>query len=676
MAKKSKSANKDFPKKKKAIATPKAISHDLGFFSNTRIWSVLIFLFAFLLYGNTIEHQYTQDDAIVIYDNMFTTEGVSGIPGILKNDTFYGFFKVDGKAGLVSGGRYRPLTLVMFALEWQLFGKTAYITHVCHFINILLYAFTCLVLYRLLLRILPKKKNPVYAGFIALGTTLLFASHPIHTEVVANIKGRDEILTLLGSLYACYIAIKAHQDKKPILLIGSAIVFFLSLFSKENAITFVAVIPLTMYFFTKANLGEIVGKYFVPFLVAAVGFIAVRTMVIGFDLGGTPQELMNNPYLKIVGNKYVPFSAGEKMATIIYTLGLYVKLLIFPHPLTHDYYPRHIDLMTWGNWKVILSLLVYVGMAVYAFIGLRKKDIASYAILFFLLTLSIVSNIVFPIGTNMSERFMFMPSVGFCLLVSVLLYRGFNRKNEVLTSFKTLMPAFGIIGLITILFSVKTISRNFAWENNYTLFMTDIETSTRSAKLLNAVGGELSAQASNEKDEVKRNAMLNKAVKNLNEAVKIHPTYKNAYLLLGNANNYLNKFDESIKNYERALQLDPNFEDAHNNLNVTYRNAGQYYGEKKGDLTKAQQYLNIAYQRNPKDYDTLRLLGVSYGIQKNSQKAIEFFTKAIEVSPQNADAYINLSSAYYYAGNQAKADELQAKALQLDPQVLTKRGNK
>ena len=57
---------------------------------------------------------------------------------------------------------------------------------------------------------------------------------------------------------------------------------------------------------------------------------------------------MNNPFLKIEGNQWVPFSGAEKMATIFYTLGYYIKLLLVPHPLTHDYYPRHIDIMNWG----------------------------------------------------------------------------------------------------------------------------------------------------------------------------------------------------------------------------------------------------------------------------------------------------------------------------------------
>src|SRR5690606_20899622 len=76
----------------------------------TRRWSWILFTRGALLYANTLRHDYAVDDAIVIYDNEFTTKGVSGIPSLLKYDTFRGFFKVEGKESLVSGGRYRPLT--------------------------------------------------------------------------------------------------------------------------------------------------------------------------------------------------------------------------------------------------------------------------------------------------------------------------------------------------------------------------------------------------------------------------------------------------------------------------------------------------------------------------------------------------------------------------------------
>jgi hypothetical protein len=168
-----------------------------GFFQRTGLQSGLFFLLAVLLYANTLTHGFVQDDAIVITDNMFTTQGVKGIPGILTKDTFFGFFKVEGKETLVSGGRYRPLTLVVFALLYEVFGLDPFPYHL---LTVLLYALTCVLLYRVLLLLL-REHSGLGAG-VAWMATLLFTVHPIHTEVVANIKGCDEIVALLGSLGA------------------------------------------------------------------------------------------------------------------------------------------------------------------------------------------------------------------------------------------------------------------------------------------------------------------------------------------------------------------------------------------------------------------------------------------------------------------------------------------
>jgi len=86
--------------------------------------------------------------------------------------------------------------------------------------------------------------------------------------------------------------------------------------------------------------------------------------------------------------------------------------------------------MSFGNIKVIFSLLAYLAMTIYAIIGLRKKDFVSFGILFFLMTTSIISNIIFPVGTNMSERFMFMPSVGFSFILGILGWRLAKKLNK------------------------------------------------------------------------------------------------------------------------------------------------------------------------------------------------------------------------------------------------------
>ena len=89
--------------------------------------------------------------------------------------------------------------------------------------------------------------------------------------------------------------------------------------------------------------------------------------------------------------------------------------------------------------------------------------------------------------------------------------------------------------------------------------------------------------------------MLKDALVHLQEAAKIHPGYKSPFLLMGNANNYLKNYEASVQSYLRALQLDPDFTEAKNNLGITYRDAGRYFGEEKGDLNKAIQYLLWRY---------------------------------------------------------------------------------
>ena len=700
MAKKQKPKKKEIAKSSKPAA--RQISNALpAFLSNIPLMCGLIMAFSFILYGNTLQHDYTQDDALVIYENMYTKQGIAGIPGILKYDTFKGFFKVEGKDKLVAGGRYRPLSLIMFALEWQLFkkakkdstgqivrdleGNTVYEgnTFIYHLGNILLYGLTGIVLYLLLLRLF-KNVDPTFGTFLAVTTTFLFMAHPIHTEAVANIKGRDEILTLLGSLAALYYSIRGYQDNKPMMTLWAAIIFYLALLAKENAITFVAIIPLVYYFFTKADFKTIVTRS-VPFLGVAVIFLFTRAAVLGWDFGEPSKELMNNPFLKIENGQWVFLSFMEQMAIVMFTLGKYILLLIFPHPLTHDYYPRAVDLMTWGDWQVILAFIVHLALLAYALKGMLKKDWLSFGILFYLITLSIVSNIVFPVGTNMSERFVFMPSIGFCFIIALLAYRMVGSKD--------LTPALTGLGIVLLLFTYKTIDRNKAWKDNFTLFTNDIQYSPNSAKLRNSVGAELSVQSQKEKDETKKQAMLNEAIGHLKEAIRLHPTYENAFLQLGNANNYLKQYDKAIEYYDQVLRLDPDDLNGINNKAVAlrdsrrydealqlysqleslgspkneldfkrayvYEEAGKYYSG-QGQQDRAISYFNKAVPLSQDKDKMTYFIGVAYSLKKDYAKAIESLEKALSLTtkPDNKlNVYRTLASVYQEAGNLEKAAE-------------------
>ncbi|MEL6635878.1 MAG: tetratricopeptide repeat protein [Bacteroidota bacterium] len=678
------------------------------FFYRVPLHVGFILLLSLLLYGNTLRHDYTQDDALVIYDNMYTTQGLAGVPGILKYDTFKGFFKVEGKDKLVSGGRYRPLTLVWFALQWELFkrpkkdergqivrdldGNTVYEgnTFIYHFGNVFFYGLTGIVLFLLLLRLF-RSGSEDRAFFIAFVATLLFMVHPIHTEAVANIKGLDEIMTLLGSLATVYLALRSYQDEKASLLIAAAGIFFLSLFSKENAITFVAIIPLVFYFFTPAKPATI-ARYGLPFLGVAIAFLFVRAGVLGWDFGAPSRELMNNPFLKLEGGQWVFLSFGEKMAIVFFTLGKYLQLLFFPRTLTHDYYPRQIDLMGWGDWEVLLSLVVYLALGLYALRGLLKKDPLSFGILYYLLTLSIVSNIVFPVGTNMSERFLFMPSVGFCLVVALLAYR-FWQGEKVGQSGPYATLVLGSVVIAAGLLALKTVDRNRAWKDNFTLFTNDVQYSPNSAKLRNSAGAVLSIRSQSEKDASKKKAMLEEALVHLNEAVRIHPTYENAFLQLGNTYNYLQQYPQAIEYYDRVLQLDPNDVNGTNNKGIalrdakrfaeaiahfqqlyalgspkkevdlklayTYEEAGKHYsglGQQDRAIGYFQQAMPLSSDRDKLTY----FIGVAHSLKKDFPQAIASLEKALSMTEKEenkVNIYRALASVHREAGNPAKAAE-------------------
>lgn len=638
---------------------PKSTVTGLGFWGNQKLHYVLVFLSAFLLYAVTLFHDYTQDDAIVIYDNMYTTQGIEGIPGLLTKDTFFGFFKEEGKANLVSGGRYRPFTPVMFAVGWEIFGRSPWIGHL---MNILWYGLLGIILYKVLNVMLIPKKATQSNKMLVLLATLLFIAHPIHTEVVANIKGRDEIMALLGSLLAMLWIFKSPVKSKWVngFLVG--VVFFLALMSKENTITFLAVVPLALFLFRDFSLGKIFQKT-IPIVISTIAFMICRTSVLGFDLGGKPLELMNNPYLKVQGNGYVDFSAGEKMATIFYTLGKYVELLIAPINLTHDYYPYHIPIMNFSNWQVWLSVGVYITLLFFAIYRYGKKSIPTFCILYFFITISIVSNLVFPIGTNMSERFMFMPSVGFSLLLSILLVKYVFKKYG-------MVPFATLCVVIFSLYSLKTVTRNLVWENDFTLFQTDVETSFNSAKIQNAAGGSLITESASIKDHAVKNRMMDKAIGHLSKAIKIHPNYRNAYLLLGNAHYHKADYIKAIDNYNQVLRLNPGNRDGTNNLAVALRDQGRFYGEKQNDLNKALEYLNQSYEVNPNDVETVRLLGITYGMGGLHAKALPYFKRLVELKPQEVSFVKNLSLAYRNTGDEANAELYRQKALQLDPMAF------
>jgi hypothetical protein len=442
-----------------------------GFWRAHWLPSAILFALAFALYAIGISYGYVLDDELVLWKNEYVQKGFAGLRDIFAKDSFMGYFKE--QKFLLEGGRYRPLSLATFAIEVEFFGSSQ--AAISHFVNVLLYGLTGVLLYRILLGLFPLREGARWYFSLPFVAAAIFVLHPLHVECVANIKGRDEILALLGGLGALWAALKYCDTDKWGYLLLSCTALLLGMFAKENVLTFVAVVPLTLWFFRRATSTQNV-LVSLLFALAALIFIVVRFKALGYMLnpsGRLTNDLMNNPFLGM--------SLGEKLATTFLSLGWYLKLLLVPHPLTHDYYPYQVPKVGWGDWRALLSLACYLGMAVWAVLNVRKRRVPAYAILFFLLTLSIVSNLFVSVGTFMNERFLFMPSVAFCLLAGWFFTR--QLPDWVSEKHDSAYPlGLMIAGAVAALFAWRTVARVPDWKNALSLNTSAVRASPNSAR--------------------------------------------------------------------------------------------------------------------------------------------------------------------------------------------------
>ncbi|HQQ13179.1 MAG TPA: hypothetical protein PK855_08445, partial [Bacteroidales bacterium] len=153
-------------------SAPKAIPDGQ---SQLKLQTIFIVILGLALYSWTLTFDYALDDTLMITGNKYTQQGFDGIPDIFSTDAFEGFF---GGKGQVAGGRYRPFTHFIFAVEVELFGFSPFIGHL---FNVVTYIALLLVLFSFLRRLFPAlpgtKEKFLSVPFVI---TALFAAHPLH----------------------------------------------------------------------------------------------------------------------------------------------------------------------------------------------------------------------------------------------------------------------------------------------------------------------------------------------------------------------------------------------------------------------------------------------------------------------------------------------------------------
>lgn len=631
------SKNKSFSAKKNIPSTQKEQKSVVTESSETNSNRILIYFTAIiiaicggLLYSNTSEFNYNLDDFSVIVENEYTVKGSAAIGDIFSHGYRTGMNFEDNL--------YRPLSKAMFAYEYEKSGGTPGLSHK---VNIFIYSLLCGFIFLTLNRFYPKQY------YLTLIASLLFAFHPIHTEVVANIKSRDEMLAMFFMIIALWFAKSYADSLKKRYIVVTGVAYFLALLSKESAITFVALLPVTLHFVSGLSISK--NAVITAFILGVTAtYLIIHQNIIG-GIGLKQINIADNSMM-ITDNFII-----QRM-TAIEILGRYLKLLIFPHPLSCDYSFNTIPIVdSIANGGFLLALALHAGALFLALKGWKEKKVYSYAIFFYLITISIVSNVFMLIGTNMAERLVFLPSLGFCLLISYLivwLTKSINFTPQKLTQVFTDKSFNWLIILpVIILFSAKTVSRNKDWENVKTLFDKDVKTVPESVHMLYYHANMMTnSDTLKVKTPEQLKVIYATAEKELLHALKIHEVFPEVHSTLAKVYQNTNRYPEAIKHYKRRLEM--------NNTDPTvYNNFGTCYGF-IGNTDSAEINFKKAIELSSNCYaDALVNMATVYinrgaaSLQQNDKaSAVKNYNIAIDYSNQTLKCDWDRPLAYKYMG--------------------------
>jgi len=615
---------------KPAKPLPLAEKKSIYSFDNFILQALLLVILGFFIYANSIDNEYALDDGIVIQGNEYVQQGFGGIKKILTTDAYDSFYRQMGASQQLAGGRYRPLSIVTFAIEQSLFGteenkKSALdIAYIRHFFNVAFYILSVVVLLFFLRNYIFKKNH-----LIAFVASLLFLIHPIHTEVVANAKSRDEILSFLFIILTFIFALNYRESKNKNQLIFGLVFYFLACLSKEYAIVLVVLLPMMLYIVKGDSLPQSVTTC-IPFIIVAFAYLFIRFKIVGAGAATESPDVLNAPFKFARGN--------ERLATKIEILDHYLKLLFYPDPLSSDYSYSSIPYKNFKNGLVWLSILVHISLVVATVKLFFQRNILAFALAIYLLNLFMISNLLMEIGATMGERLVYHSSLGFIMAVSIGIVWLLDKIKN--TPARTIVT-IGVGVIVTFWCSEKVIARNAQWKNDTTLFMADVNTVPNSVLVNGNIGKAYYdiSQLPENKGKPKEKELIYKGIYHLEKAVSIHPKYVNGYINLGVAYYALKDLDKAKKYWEITRQLYPNNPYLLNNLKAL---SFAFYTEAMNIVAKTKERDKIV-------------------------TAIKYLESAAELEPNNPDFRYDLGGLNYMVGNIEKARADWQQTLRINP---------
>ena len=473
-------------------------------------------------------------------------------------------------------GNYHPLTTLFYALEYSIVGEKAFLYH----LNNLLFHLFNVALVFIFTNLLIKKKE------VAFITALLFGIHPMHVESVAWISERKDVLYsfffLLSMIYYFYYVTK--KEKKTFHYLISIVAFLFSSLSKSAAVTLPVVLLLIDYYLKRKWEWKIIVEK-LPFLFIA--FVFGILAILSQDSAGAIQNL-------------TPLYAWyERPMLASYALLIYLYKLIVPINLSAMYpYPERVV----GYLKTIVYIapLIIMILAYLVYISRKYGREIIFGTFFFLVTISLVLQILPVGGAIISERYTYIPYIGLFIIIG----KGFTYSQQLKLKGKSLLNSLFWLLLIvgSIIFSVLTFNRIQLWKDGEILF-TDV--------------------------------------------IKKYPNLPFAYNNRGYLYyNFIKDYDKALKDYNTCLKIDSTFHRAWSNRGVLYYNTGKPDSAVL-DFTKALKF-------SPNNTDALIGRANSYSTIKKFDLALPDYNLYIKLDQKNAKAYLWRASALF---NLKKYDE-------------------
>ncbi len=551
-----------------------------------------------MAYSNSLTNGFAYDDNTTIRSN----PGIRSFSGVLS---------------LLSP--YRPMRWITFGLDYRLWKLNPIGYHVT---NLLLHVICGLLVFLV-------AKAIVKNTFGALAASLLFCTYPLTTEAVDNISNRNELLGTAFSLIAVYFYSKKNESKWYLLAVVPA--HALALLSKEViAISLpLLYIAYDLYFRrereSKTSLRQIApGLAFATISVVAIGYayfalgVSARVRDVSLFLSGNTFAVAND----VLVNLSIWVRAMAK--------GL--QLIVFPATLSADYPVPHIRTL-WDGTFLVSAVIVIVFVIAVVLVAKRFRT-ASFGLLWVLIFLLPISNIV-PIAPHfMAERYLYAPSIGFCLFVGTIITAVFRNRHRLTDYNGQGRLAVLSLAVLLVVFVAADLKRNRVWESDYTLWSRTVIQQPESPLARVNLATHLQD----------RERYID-AIREAEKAIDIYHTYNIDFLGADPG-----KRDGS----RRTTDL---YAIAYNNVGTSYMKLRMY--------KKAIPALLTAISVSPHLYWAHCNLGVSYFNDGQMDQAIDALTRAIRIDEGHPEAHLVLSYAYREKGllDDAKRESAKAEAL-------------